>query len=132
MDKSLQRKLLIVEDDFFIREIYQLQAHRDQYLTILAGDGEEGLNKIRNERPDSVLLDLMLPKIDGFTVLKTVKSDPYISDIPILILTNLENSHIEEQARALGAVDYLFKIHTTPVNVIKVVKQYFAQDLPTK
>jgi CheY-like chemotaxis protein len=122
-----QKKILIVEDDFFIREVYDLHARREQYLTILAGDGEEGLIKIRNENPDFVLLDLMLPKIDGFTVLKTVKSDPFLSNTPILILTNLENNVIEEQARALGAVDYLFKIHTTPVNVIKVVKDYFAQ-----
>jgi CheY-like chemotaxis protein len=128
MDKNLPKKLLIVEDDFFIRNVYEVQARSEQYITILAGDGEEGLQKMRNERPDFVLLDLMLPKIDGFTVLKTVKNDPFLSDIPIMILTNLENSHIEEQARALGAVDYLFKIHTTPVNVLKVVKQYFAND----
>jgi CheY-like chemotaxis protein len=128
MDKNSQKKVLIVEDDFFIREIYELQAKRDQFVTLLAGDGEEGLSKIRSEKPDFVLLDLMLPKIDGFTVLKTAKSDPFLSQIPILILTNLENNSIEEQARALGAVDYLFKVHTTPANVLKVVKQYFSEE----
>jgi len=132
MDKTAKKKLLIVEDDFFIRDIYAVQAQHEQYVTVLAGDGEEGLTKMRTERPDFVLLDLMLPKVDGFTVLKTVKGDPFLSDIPILILTNLENNRIEEEARKLGAVDYLFKIHTTPVNVLRVVKQYFAKDQPNK
>jgi DNA-binding response OmpR family regulator len=126
VDAKKQKKILIVEDDFFIREIYETQARKQNYLVLTAADGEDGLNKIRNESPDFVLLDLMLPKLDGFSILKKVKGDPILAKTPILIMTNMEDSNIEREARVIGAVDYLLKVHNTPDSIMSIVEKYFS------
>lgn len=119
-----QNKILIVEDDFFIRDLYEMQAKKEGYIVVTAADGEEAVAKAISELPNLVLIDLMLPKIDGLSVIKTLKADPNLSKIPCVIITNLEDFAKEQEARQAGAVGYLLKIKNTPQQVIESLKKY--------
>lgn len=119
-----KKKILVVEDDFYMRDLYITQVKYEGYLAEGAADGAEALVKVKSELPDMVLLDLMLPKVDGLTVLKTIKSDPATSNIPVVIMTNMESSEIEQQAKAAGATDYFLKIKVTPSEFIDKIKGY--------
>ncbi len=90
---------------------------------ISALDGEEGLRKVKEKKPDLILLDLILPKVHGFDVLKQLKEDPETKDIPIIVLTNLEGTGDIEKALELGATTYLVKASYTLEEVIEKIKK---------
>jgi DNA-binding response OmpR family regulator len=115
-------KILIIEDDKFLRELIARKLIAENYEIVEAIDGEEGLKKIKEEKPDLVLLDLILPGIDGFEVLSKIKEDPALSSIPVIILSNLGQREDVERGLKLGAVDYLVKAHFTPNEIIEKVK----------
>jgi len=119
----MAKKILIVEDDKFLRELIARKLIAENYEIIEAIDGEEGLKKIKEEKPDLVLLDLILPGIDGFEVLSKMKDDPALASIPVIILSNLGQREDLEKGLKLGAVDYLVKAHFTPNEIIEKVKQ---------
>lgn len=116
-------KILVVEDDKFLREMITRKLDREGYEVIDAVDGEKGEQKIKEEKPDMVLLDLILPGIDGFEVLERVKSDPATSEIPIIILSNLGQKSEVERGLKLGAVDFLIKAHFTPAEIVSKVRE---------
>lgn len=116
-------KILIVEDDKFLRELIVRKLEKEGFEIVEAVDGENGVQKIKQERPDLVLLDLILPGIDGFEVLKKIKEDPKTSSIPIVILSNLGQREDVERGMKMGAVDYLVKAHFTPNEIIDIVKR---------
>ncbi len=116
------QKILIVEDDKFLRELITRKLTQENFTISEAVDGEEGLKKIKEEKPDLVLLDLILPGIDGFEVLAKVKDDPALAPIPVIILSNLGQREDVEKGLKLGAVDYLVKAHFTPNEIIEKVK----------
>lgn len=116
------QKILIVEDDKFLRELITRKLTQENFEISEAVDGEEGLKKIKEEKPDLVLLDLILPGIDGFEVLAKVKDDPALVSIPVIILSNLGQREDVEKGLKLGAVDYLVKAHFTPNEIIEKVK----------
>lgn len=118
----MAQKILIVEDDKFLRELLTRKLTEAGYNVIEALDGEEGIKKIKEERPDLVLLDLILPGIDGFAVLTQMKEDPVLSSIPVIILSNLGQKQEIERGLKLGAVDYLIKAHFTPIEIVEKVK----------
>lgn len=118
----MPKKILIVEDDKFLRELITQKLIREGYETIEAVDGEEGLQKFREKKPDLVLLDLILPGIDGFEVLSKIGEDESLSKIPVIILSNLGQRDDIERGLKLGAVDYLIKAHFTPGEIIEKVK----------
>jgi CheY-like chemotaxis protein len=120
------KKLLVVEDDFFIRDIYVIQGKLMNFDIETAVDGEEAIEKIKSIRPDMVLLDLMLPKVDGIGVLKTIKSDPTYADIKFIISTNVDDSTMKAEAKKLGALDYLLKINYLPQTTLEKIQQYLA------
>lgn len=119
-----KKKLLVVEDDFYIRDIYTIQGKLMDFDVLTAIDGEEALGKIKSQGLDIVLLDLMLPKVDGITVLKTVKSDPSYANLKFIITTNLDDNTMREEVKKLGAVEYLLKMNYTPRKVLEITKQY--------
>jgi len=120
-------KILLVEDDPLMIRMYQRKLSSDGYNVDLAVNGEEGLVKIRSFRPDLVLLDIMMPKLNGLQVLERVKSDPTIAAIPVVILTNLGGSQQDiERGLELGAVAYLVKSAYRPDEVIAKVKEVLA------
>lgn len=122
--KNLQgkAKVLIVEDDLDIANVYSTKFELEGFDVFVAADGEEGLKKAKNWHPDMVLLDLMLPKIDGFTVLAALKENPQTRLIPVIVWTNLSQAEEARKAKDLGAVDYLVKVYNLPAEVVSKVK----------
>lgn len=118
----MPKKILVVEDDRFLRELIIKKISKEGFEVVSAVDGEDGIKKIKEEKPDLVLLDLILPGIDGFEVLSQMKEDPEIKSIPVIILSNLGQKEDVEKGIKLGAQDYLIKAHFTPGEIIEKVK----------
>ena len=120
--KNFMQRILIIEDDKFLRELIAQKLVKEEYETIEAIDGEEGIKKVKKEKPDLILLDLILPGIDGFEVLSQMKKDPNLAKIPVIILSNLGQKEDIERGINLGADDYLIKAHFTPNEIIEKIK----------
>jgi len=116
------KKILIVEDDKFLRELMSKKLITLGYDVVSAADGESGLVMIKETKPDVVLLDLILPGINGFEVLEKAKQDPEINKIPVVILSNLGQGEDIEKGLALGAKDFLVKAHFTPQEIVNKLK----------
>ena len=114
--------ILVVEDDKFLRELISQKLIKEGFSVEGAVDGEEGIKKIKELKPAVVLLDLILPGIDGFEVLLKMKGDQSTASIPVIILSNLGQKEDVEKGLKLGAVDYLIKAHFTPGEIIEKVK----------
>ena len=119
----MAKKILIIEDDKFLRQLIVQKLVKEGYEISEAVDGEEGAKKIKEEKPDLVLLDLILPGIGGFEVLSRTKKDPDLFSIPVIILSNLGQKEDMEKGLELGAVDYLVKAHLTPGEIIEKIKK---------
>ncbi len=119
-------KILIIEDDPLMQRMYQKAFSFDKYEVSVAGDGVEGLDKVRSEKPTVVLLDVMMPKMNGLETLVKIKSDPEIKSIPVIMLTNLAGSADAEKALESGAVKYIVKSEQEPKEVVKMVKEIIA------
>ncbi|MBI2578059.1 MAG: response regulator [Candidatus Wildermuthbacteria bacterium] len=115
-------RIVVVEDDKFLRELIVQKLTKEGYDVTEAVDGEIGVQKIKEEHPDLVLLDLILPGIDGFEVLKQVKENPDTAKVPIIILSNLGQQEDVERGLKLGAVDYLIKAHFTPGEIVEKIR----------
>ena len=115
--------VLIVEDDVFLAEIYQKKFEMEGFKVSIANNGEKGLADIKKKKPDIVLLDILLPKLDGFAVLEAAKADSSIKNIPIILLTNLGQKDDVQRGLEEGAVDYLIKTHFKPSEVVDKVRK---------
>ncbi len=118
----MAQNILIIEDDKFLRELISQKLLKEGYDISEAIDGEEGIKKIKEEKPDLVLLDLILPGIDGFEVLSKMKEESTLKSIPVIILSNLGQKEDIEKGLKLGAIDYLIKAHFTPGEIIEKIK----------
>ncbi|UMX47937.1 MAG: response regulator [Candidatus Nealsonbacteria bacterium DGGOD1a] len=118
----MAKKILIVEDDKFLRELIVRKLSNEGYDVVEAVDGEQGVLKIKETKPDLVLLDLILPGIDGFEVLAQKKEDPFAASIPVIVLSNLGQKEDVDKGLSLGATDYLIKAHFTPGEIIEKVR----------
>ncbi|MBA3047041.1 response regulator [Patescibacteria group bacterium] len=116
-------KILIIEDDSFLLGMYAAKFNLEKFEVILAEDGEKGLMLAFKELPDVILLDIFLPKKNGFDVLKELKGDESAKKIPVILLTNLSQKSEIEQGLSLGAADYLIKAHFMPSEVVEKVKK---------
>ncbi len=116
-------KILVVEDDKFLRELITQKLKRENHDVREAVDGEDGVKKIEEEKPDIILLDLILPGIDGFEVLSKIKKNPERKDVPVIILSNLGQRDDVERGLKLGAVDFLIKAHFTPGEIIEKIEK---------
>ena len=119
----MAKTILIIEDDKFLRELIVQKLLREGYEISEALDGEEGIKKIKEEKPDLILLDLILPGIDGFEVLSQMREESRLSSIPVIILSNLGQKEDVEKGMKLGAVDYLIKAHFTPGEIIEKIRK---------
>lgn len=115
-------KIVIVEDDKFLRDLIAQKVLKEGHQVVEAVNGEEGILKIKEEKPDLVLIDLILPGIDGFEVLRQVKENSGTSAIPVVILSNLGQKDDVERGMKLGAADYLVKAHFTPGEILAKIK----------
>ena len=115
-------KILLIEDDKFLRELIIQKLGKEGYEVIEASEGETGLAKMKEGKPDLVLLDLILPGIDGFEVLSRIKKDSDLAQTPVIILSNLGQRDDMEKGIALGARDYLIKAHFTPGEIVEKIR----------
>ncbi len=122
-----KQKILIIEDDFFVRDLYKRELSRKGFEVSTAEDGAEGLLKVIEEKPDLILLDIMLPKMSGLDVLKKVKEKEEVKDIPVVLLTNLGQDNVIREGFTLGAVGYLIKAAYTPTQIIEEVKKFLRE-----
>ncbi len=120
-------KILVVEDEPSLQKAMVDVLNINGFEAVGTGDGEEGLRMVKSEKPDLVLLDIILPKMNGFDVLKAIKGDETIKNIPVIVLTNLEGSTDIEQALSLGAMTYLVKTNYELDDIVKRVKDALAK-----
>ncbi len=120
---SKSSKIALIEDDIEILDMYKMKLELGGFNVITAENGIAALKLIKSERPNLILLDILLPQKDGFEVLEELKSskDKTISSIPVIIITNLSNESDQEEARRLGADDFLVKPKIDPGSVLEKV-----------
>ena len=104
-----EQRILLAEDDRFLRKSAGAMLRRQGFIVMAAEDGEDALRLARTESPDLILLDVIMPKMQGFDVLRALKSDPHTSPIPVIILSNLGQESDSVAAREMGALDYWVK-----------------------
>lgn len=119
------KTILFIEDEAVLQKTFSEILTQEGYEIISALDGELGLQLAKTKKPDLVILDLILPKINGFDVLKELKSDESTKDIPVIILTNLEGMEDVEKCIELGAKTYLIKTQYTLEEIIKKIEKSF-------
>ena len=119
-------KILVVEDDPLMSRMYEKIFLFEKYEVELAHDGEEGLEKARSVKPTLIMLDVMMPKMNGLEVLEKLKADPDTKGIPVVMLTNLAGQQDAETALSKGAVKYLIKSEHEPKEVTDMVKEILA------
>ena len=116
-------KILIVEDDKFLRELIVRKISNEGYDVLEAVDGEQGLLQIKEGHPDLVLLDLILPGIDGFEVLTQKREDPFMAAIQVIGLSNLGQKEEIKKGLDLGADGFMIKAHFTPSEVAEEINR---------
>jgi len=117
------KKILFMEDESALQKTFGEILSQEGYEMIPALDGETGLRMAKTKKPDLILLDLILPKVHGFDVLKQLKEDPGTKGIPVIILTNLEGIGDVDKAIGLGATTYLVKAKYTLEEVLEKIKK---------
>ena len=119
-----QPKILIAEDDKFLRHVYEVKLPQEGFEVATAADGGEALEKLRQEKFNIVLLDIVMPKKNGFEVLKEMKTDSKNKNTPVIILSNLGQVDDIEKGRELGAIDYLVKSNMPINEVVKKIREH--------
>jgi len=117
------KKILLIEDDPFIIDIYVTKLKEVGFSVESATDGEDALNKIKQNKPDLVLLDIVLPQVTGFEFLQEIKSISDLKKVPVIVLSNLGQKKEVEKGLKLGAVKYLIKAHYIPSEVVEEIKK---------
>ncbi|MFO0862777.1 MAG: response regulator [Candidatus Saccharibacteria bacterium] len=120
----MSKVVLLVEDNDFIRNMYQLKLAKADFSVVEAVDGQMALDKIGEHKPDLVLLDLMMPNVNGIDVLKSLKKQNLTPDLPVIVLTNVMDPQTIEQAKELGARDYIVKTDLTPSQVVEKLQPF--------
>lgn len=119
-------KILLIEDDKILLEMYRDKFYHEGFTVQTAVDGQEGLEKMKTFAPDIVLLDLIMPRVTGFEMLKLVKADSNLSKIPIIVLTNIY-ADAEDLVKNWGVKHFLLKADYTPETIVEKVKQIIDQ-----
>ncbi len=125
----MSKVLLLIEDDPLMLRLYRKIFELEGYEVELAAGGQEGLDKAKSDKPTLVLLDIMMPKMDGFEVLGKLKEDPETKDIPVVVLTNLAGTQDAKKAMEMGASKYIIKSEQDPKEVATLVKEVL-ENLP--
>lgn len=118
----MPKKILIIEDDDILRGLISERLKREDFKIAQAIDGISGLKAVTKERPDLVLLDIILPGMNGFEVLENIKKDQAIASTPVAILSNLSQQEDIDKAFQLGAKDYFIKVNFTSEEILQKIK----------
>lgn len=121
------KKILIVEDEEIILELLQRKLRQEGYEISIARDGKEGLEVMKEVKPDLILLDIIMPKMGGFEVMEAMQEDPELKQIPIIVISNSGQPVELDRAQRLGAKDWLIKTQFDPQEVIDKVKKQLVQ-----
>lgn len=121
------KKILLVEDDALISEMYLNKLNAAGFEVIIAKDGDEAIAKSKEIKPDLMLLDVVLPKKDGFEVLKEIKNAPETKDIKVVFLTNLGEGEDIKKGMESQANAYLIKAHSTPSEIVEKIKNILSE-----
>lgn len=117
-------KVLLIEDDLPMVKMYNTKLVKENFEIEVAYTGEEGLEKIKEWKPDLVVLDLMIPKIGGMELLEKLRADPKTKNLPVIILSNLSQEQDITKSRQLGVKDFMIKANYTPSQVVEKIKSY--------
>jgi len=117
-------KILLVEDDPLIVKIYTTRLTADGYQVFSAENGEAGLAVAEKETPDLIVLDIMMPRIDGYGVLEKVRANPRLKHIPILVYSNLAVDEEITRAKNMGANEFIVKADLSPTEMVNKIKSY--------
>ena len=118
------KKIIIIEDEEVLLDLLKKKLIQENYQVISAQDGQKGLDKIRAEVPDLILLDIVMPKKGGFEVMKELNQDAQLKNIPIIIISNSGQPVELDRIKKLGAIDWLIKTNFNPQEVVDKVKKY--------
>ncbi len=127
MEQPQGQSILIVDDDDTLRDMYQEYLEAAGFKVEAARDGEEGLEKTKKIRPIIVLLDLMMPKMNGIEVLRHLKADKELKEIPVIVFTALIQDLEKQESFAAGASDYVVKTEVTPKGILDRIRQFTAK-----
>lgn len=123
-------KILIVEDDPALQRLYTNTLGLTEHTLDLAGDGEVAMQKVAEFKPDLILLDIVMPKINGIEVLVNLKSNPETQNILIVVFTNAYSGKSIESAKAMGVTDFLVKSDTEPDVLLEHIERILRERLP--
>jgi CheY-like chemotaxis protein len=126
------RRVLVVEDDPFLINAYAMKLEHEGYTVEMANDGQQALASVKEVRPDLIILDLIMPVMDGFTTLERLKADPGTKDIPVIVASNLGDDENIQKGLSLGAFDYLLKSDTSIDTLSQKVDAYFGKESQTE
>jgi DNA-binding response OmpR family regulator len=122
---SANKKILIIEDEEDLREMYGDKVKSAGYQVLTANCGDDGLKLIRSEKPDLIILDLIMPRKNGFDVMEEIKKDKTMGQMPIIVLSNLCQDDDKNLAKELGAADYLIKSQIRLEDLVNIVNNFF-------
>jgi len=123
---SDKKKILLIEDEAFISDMYKIMFEKQGFLVDTASDGKEGLEKTESGDFDLILLDIMLPKMNGLEVLKEVRKEgAKAKKTPVFLLTNLGQENVIKEALKIGAQGYLMKANLLPQQIVDEVNDFF-------
>lgn len=123
------KKILIAEDDDFMRNMYESKLSMEHFEVVPVVNGEDAVKTLNTEKIDLVLLDIMMPKLNGFEVLSWIRNQRNLKKIPVILLTNLSEGDQVQKGLSLGANDYIVKAQFTPEEVVEKIKKYITQNV---
>lgn len=118
------KKILIIEDEKMLREMYTEKFSRAGFKVVEAGDSQQGLKLARKEKPDLILLDILLPKENGITFLGKLRKDSQLAETKVVGFSNYDDLQTKKDAEKLGMKEYLIKTNYTPTQIVEKIKQY--------
>lgn len=127
MDDDQLVDVLLIEDDRDTLEMYKTKLEMDGYKVHVAYDGEEGLRRATDLRPDIIFLDIRLPKKDGLEVLRDLRAQDVTADIPVIILSNFGEKELVERGLKLGALEFLVKAQTSPITLSEGINEWLKE-----
>jgi len=126
------KSVLIVDDDPSLLDMYVERIKAEGAIVLEANNGEDAIRAAREDRPEAIMLDIMMPKLNGFEVLKNLKADSDTAGIPIVVLTALADDQKRRQAISLGAADFIVKSEILPIDVVEKIRKLIAPDQEPK
>lgn len=128
MQENKKIKVVIIEDDSYILDMYKIKFESSNFEVVSANNGAEGLKILKKKKPDIILLDIIMPKMDGFSVLKAIKNNIATAKIPVVLLTNLGQREDIEKGFELGAASYIIKAHFTPSEIVRKIREILKKE----